>query len=135
VISGRTKEKQMNNTIAASVLALALAMALSLVAPAASVSVGGTGGPEIGTAAAEAAPSSGASSAKRAGDKSADLIRGWVGPLLIALIGVFALVALAKREVGMAVSAALIGLIAGFFVFAPESVETLFKGIYDAIAG
>lgn len=126
----------MNKTIAASVLALALAMALSLAAPAASVLVGGAVGVEVGTAAAEAAPrASGASSAKRAGDKSADLIRGWVGPLLIALIGVFALVALAKREVGMAVSAALIGLIAGFFVFAPESVETLFKGIYDAIAG
>lgn len=75
----------------------------------------------------------GASTATKAGERAGDLIRGWVGPVLIALIGVFALVALGKREIGMAVSATLIGLVAGLFVFAPEGAQSLFEDIYKAV--
>src|ERR687888_667800 len=55
-----------------------------------------------------------AQSVKKSGDRGADLLSEIIGPLLIVLIGAFALVALARREVGLALSAAAIGGVSGF---------------------
>jgi hypothetical protein len=71
--------------------------------------------------------------AARTGDRGADLISSIAIPILIVVIGVIALVALAKREVGLAISAMLIGLIAGWFLMAPDSVEATFKSVYSAV--
>lgn len=73
------------------------------------------------------------SSIERAGENAADLLSGIVGPVLIVMIGVIAVSALVRREVGMAVSAAIVGLIGGLFVFAPDQAEAAFLGIYKAI--
>jgi hypothetical protein len=76
---------------------------------------------------------SGGGQVKKSGENAADLLSGIVGPVLIVLIGAIALTALVKREVGMAVSAAVVGLIAGLFVFSPDQAQSVFEGIYDAV--
>jgi hypothetical protein len=75
----------------------------------------------------------GGARAEDVGGNAAQLLQGWIGPLLLIFIGVLACVALFTRNVGMAFSVAIIGLIAGLFIFAPESAESLFRDIYDAI--
>jgi membrane associated rhomboid family serine protease len=79
------------------------------------------------------AQKSGGDSVERAGDNAADLISTVVGPVLLVLIGVVAVGAFLQRNVGIAVSAAITGLIAGLFIFDPGAAESAFKGIYDAI--
>ena len=88
---------------------------------------------EEAEAQADAKGGSGGSRAENVGGNAADLLQGWIGPLLLIFIGVLAFVALFTRNVGMAVSAMMIGLISGLFIFAPDSAETTFKNIYDAI--
>lgn len=70
---------------------------------------------------------------ERAGDNAADLISDLVGPVLIVLIGVVAVGAFVQRNVGLAVSATLVGLIAGLFIFDPGAAEATFKDVYEAI--
>lgn len=84
---------------------------------------------------AAAAPKSAGGSGKvdKAGENAADLLSGIIGPVLLVLIGAISLTALVKREVGMAISAMMIGLVAGLFVFAPDSAENAFSGIYKAV--
>jgi type IV secretory pathway VirB2 component (pilin) len=77
--------------------------------------------------------SGGGGGVERAGDNAADLISTLVGPLLIVLIGVVAIGAFIQRNVGLAVSATLVGLIAGLFIFDPNSAESAFKDVYEAI--
>jgi len=74
-----------------------------------------------------------AQSVERSGDRAADLGSEIIGPILILLIGAFSLVALARREVGLALSAALIGLIAGLFVFTPQVAQEVFEGVYKSV--
>lgn len=83
--------------------------------------------------ASAAAQKSGGSGVEQAGDNAADLIANVVGPILLVLIGVVAVGAFLQRNVGIAISAALIGLIAGLFIFDPGAAESAFKGVYDAI--
>ena len=79
------------------------------------------------------AQKSGGASVERAGDNAADLISTVVGPVLLVLIGVVAVGAFLQRNVGIAVSAAITGLIAGLFIFDPGAAESAFKSVYDAI--
>jgi hypothetical protein len=79
------------------------------------------------------AQKAGGGSVSRAGDNAADLISGLVGPVLIVLIGVVGIGAFMQRNTGLAISAALVGLIAGLFIFAPQSAEDAFRDIYRAI--
>ena len=69
----------------------------------------------------------------RAGDNAADLITDLVGPVLIALIGVVAIGAFMQRNTGLAISAAIVGMIAGLFIFAPGTAEDAFRDVYRAI--
>jgi hypothetical protein len=82
-----------------------------------------------------AAQKGGDGSASKVGERTAKLVESVLVPVMIVLIGAFALVALARREAGMAISVIGIGLIAGLFLLAPEQVESTFKSIYASIFG
>lgn len=116
----------MRRTLALVAIALMGAVGLSLAAPIATVT-----GPEI--AAAQKPGGSGGGSASKAGENAADLISSLVGPVLIVLVGVFALLAFSQRSIGMAVTAVIVGLFGGLFIIEPDSAETLFKDIYRSI--
>ncbi len=85
--------------------------------------------PEIATA----QKGGGGGGVEQAGDNAADLISSLVGPLLIVLIGVVAVGAFVQRNVGLAISATVVGLIAGLFIFDPGSAESAFKDIYQTV--
>lgn len=127
----------MKRTIRLAAAATALVLLIGAAAPA-------VGGPTSSVvpfvaeeAAAQAGPKggSGGSRTENVGGNAAELLQGWIGPLLLIFIGILAFAALISRNVGMAVSVTIIGLIAGLFVFSPESAEDLFTGIYDAVFG
>jgi hypothetical protein len=80
-----------------------------------------------------AAGAKGSGSVKKAGDNAADLLSGLVGPLLIVGIGVVGVVAFVTRNVGLLIGAVACGLVAGLFVFAPDSAEDAFNGVYKAV--
>lgn len=79
------------------------------------------------------AQKAGGGNVSKAGDNAADLITDIVGPVLIVLIGVVAIAAFMQRNTGLAITAAIVGLIAGLFIFAPSSAEDAYKDIYKAI--
>lgn len=106
----------------------ATALLLALAAPA----VGPEGVVGLGIERAEA-QKAGDGSVSRAGDNAADLIREIVGPVLIVLIGVVGIGAFMQRNTGLAMTAAIVGLIAGLFIFAPGSAEDAYRDIYRAI--
>jgi hypothetical protein len=93
----------------------ALAVALTLPASAAAQRLGGSG------------------KVSHAGQRLADLIAGWLGPLLLVLVGGVGIAAFLQRNIAIAVSAVVAGLIAGLFIFDPHGAESAFKGIYQAI--
>lgn len=68
------------------------------------------------------------------GERTADLFSEILGPVIIVLVAVVGLVAYAKREVGIAVTAAAIAIFLGLFVFAPETAESLIRGFWERIA-
>jgi len=77
--------------------------------------------------------SSGGGGVQQAGGNAADLISNLVGPMLIVLIGVVAVGAFIQRNVGLAISATLVGMVAGLFIFDPSAAESAFKDVYEAI--
>lgn len=125
----------MKRRIGLAVTSTAAALMLGAALPAAPAGVGEAPPAITGEAEAQAGPKggSGGSRAENVGGNAADLLQGWIAPLLLIFIGVLAFVALFTRNVGMAVSATVIGLIAGLFIFSPDSAETTFRNIYDAI--
>jgi hypothetical protein len=106
----------------------ATALLLALAAPA----LGAVGPFGFGVERAQA-QKAGGGNVSRAGDNAADLITEIVGPVLIVLIGVVAIGAFMQRNTSLAISAALVGLIAGLFIFAPGSAEDAYRDIYRAI--
>lgn len=67
------------------------------------------------------------------GDNAAGFLQTIIGPLLLVVVGVFAFLALLRREAGMAIFAMAIGLVSGFFIYDPDSAEAAFRGIYNAL--
>lgn len=114
----------MRRTAAIAAAALLLALA---------VPVTGADGP-VGFGVERAqAQKAGGGDVSRAGDNAADLITDLVGPVLIVLIGVVGIGAFIQRNTGLAISAAMVGLIAGLFIFSPGSAEEAYRDIYRAI--
>lgn len=72
-------------------------------------------------------------SVEELGDNTAGLLQTIVGPLLLIVVGVFAFLALIKREAGMAIFAMGIGLVSGFFIYDPDTAESAFRGIYNTL--
>jgi hypothetical protein len=122
----------MRKRIAAVIGIAAVSLAVASAAPAADAP---TVTPLVSIGKAAAQKGGGNGSASRVGERTARLLESVLVPVMIVLIGAFALVALARREVGMAVSVIGIGLIAGLFLLAPEQVESTFKSIYASIFG
>lgn len=115
-------------------VALAAALLIALVGPASGSRAAAPLGPAFAHAQKGSGDSGGSGAqAERVGENAADLASDILVPILIVAVGAIALVALMRREVGMAISVALIGLIAGWFLMAPDSVERVFKGVYERI--
>jgi hypothetical protein len=72
-------------------------------------------------------------SVEEVGDNTAGFLQTIIGPLLLVVVGVFAFVALIRREAGMAIFAMGVGLVSGFFIYDPEAAEAAFRGIYNAL--
>lgn len=70
---------------------------------------------------------------QRAGENAADLVAAWIVPVLFAVVGVSAVVALAQRSLGPALVAIAGGILAGFFLIDPKGAQSAFEGIYSAI--
>ena len=49
------------------------------------------------------------------------------------LVGVVAIGAFMQRNAGLAISVAIVGLVAGLFIFAPASAESAYRDIYRTI--
>lgn len=69
----------------------------------------------------------------KSGDKGADLIAKIAGPVMIAIAGVVSVVAMVNRQIGLAVSAAAVTFLAGFYLFAPGSVEVAIKDFWGTL--
>lgn len=106
----------------------AVVLGLVLAAPAPST----TGAVAVGPEPAHAQKQGGGQVSK-AGENAADLITDIVGPFLIVMIGVVAVGAFVQRNTGLAITAALVGLVAGLFIFAPDSAENAYRDIYRLI--
>lgn len=91
------------------------------------------GSPEQGGAALERAEAASAGQVKKAGDNAAELVTGWLVPVLFVMVGFFTLVALAQRSLAMALVPVLGGLLAGFFLIDPQGAQDAMEGIYSAI--
>jgi hypothetical protein len=74
-----------------------------------------------------------AANAKGLGQHVANLLSGWLGPVIIVFAGGLCVFGLMKREMGILVTGVVGALVAGFFVFDPNQAEQTFKGIYNAI--
>jgi hypothetical protein len=120
----------MTRTLALVAIALVGVLAVSAAAPA-------VGEVAIGTELAEAQKpgGGGGNTASKAGENLADLISDMVGPVLVVLVGVFALLAFSQRSIGMAITAVIVGLFAGLFILDPKSAEDMFKDVYDSVFG
>lgn len=106
----------------------AVVFGLVLAAPAAST----VGAIAVGPEAAHA-QKQGGGQVSRAGENAADLITDIVGPFLIVMIGVTAVGAFVQRNTGLAITATLVGLVAGLFIFAPDAAENAYRDIYRLI--
>jgi hypothetical protein len=90
--------------------------------------------PVAAVGSASSASASSNTSATDAGKHAGEIINSWGGALLLAVAGMMGIVALAQRNVGMAFTLALIVLVVGGFVFAPNNAKSLIEGIWQALA-
>lgn len=103
--------------------ATVVAMALALVA----------GIALLGLGLEEALAQKSGGNVEQVGDNTADFLQTIIGPLLLVVVGVFAFLALLRREAGLAIFAMGVGLVSGFFIYDPDSAEAAFRGIYNAL--
>lgn len=105
-----------------------------------------TGSTPFAVSTADAAPAKnknggGNSNARAKGDvdqtgqKIADLFSGWFGPLIMLVAGIGSAVFFVQRNMGAGVALIAACCVCGAFVFAPEQVESAWKGVYDVVLG
>ena len=70
---------------------------------------------------------------QRLGDNTANLVSSIIGPVLLVAIGAIAFIAMIRREAGLAIAAIGVGLLAGLFIYTPETAQQTFQGIYQAL--
>ncbi len=68
-----------------------------------------------------------------AGNRLGTLLSGWAVPVLIVLAGCLLVGTLASRNIGASVGIVVISLIGLIFLLAPASIESLAKGIANAV--
>jgi len=76
---------------------------------------------------------SGAGNVNGAGDRLGKLLSGWAVPVLTVLAGCLLVGALASRNIGTAVGIVVITLLGLIFLLAPQSIESLAKGIANVV--
>ena len=62
-------------------------------------------------------------------------ITTWATALILGVAALVGIPALAKRDVGQAMSLGLVLMIVGMFAFAPSETKTIIKGVASAISG
>jgi hypothetical protein len=62
-------------------------------------------------------------------------VRTWATALLLGIAGLVAIPVLAKRDVSGGLVLALLVVIVGGFVFAPDAVRQVITGLWNAIGG
>jgi len=62
-------------------------------------------------------------------------VKTWATALILGVAALVGIPALAKRNVGEAMSLLLVLLIVGMFAFAPSETKAIIKGVASAIAG
>jgi hypothetical protein len=77
--------------------------------------------------------SSGSTNVRGAGDRLGDLLAGWAVPVLTVIAGCLLIAALASRNIGAAAGIVAVTLLGLIFLLAPESIESLAKGIADVV--
>ena len=94
----------------------------------------------LGPVAAEAAVSKslsggggGSGNVAGAGDRLGALLSGWAVPVLTVLAGCLLIGALASRNIGASFGILVITLIGLIFLLAPQSIESLAKGIANTV--
>ena len=75
----------------------------------------------------ERADAAGGGNVNQLGNRAASLLRTILGPIVIALVGVVGVTAFFKREIGLAVTAGLIALFLGLFLFAPQTAKHMIE--------
>lgn len=75
----------------------------------------------------------GAGNVSGVGERLGDLLSGWGVPILIAFSGCLLVGALASRNIGASVGIVVVTLIGLIFLLSPASIETLAKGIANAV--
>jgi hypothetical protein len=112
-------------------------VAVATVASLAGTALGPAGPAQPGPAGTgvEQAQAAGGGNVNQIGSKTAQLFRSWLGPLVIVLVGAGGLVAFFRREIGIAVTLAVIAVFLGLFIFAPTSAQHLIQGFWKKIAG
>jgi cobalamin synthase len=62
-------------------------------------------------------------------------VKAWATAIILGVAALVGIPALAKRNVGEAMSLGLVLLIVGMFAFAPNETKEIIKGVASAIAG
>ena len=68
-----------------------------------------------------------------AGQRLGDLLSGWGVPVLIAVAGILLVGTLGSRNIGASVGIVLITLVGLIFLLSPASIESVAKGIANAV--
>ena len=68
-----------------------------------------------------------------AGNRLGDLLSGWAVPVLTVLAGCLLVGTLASRNIGASVGIVVITLLGLIFLLAPQSIESLAKGIANVV--
>lgn len=97
--------------------------------------------PPLATTPAEAAvtssfqnnSASGGGNVSGAGSRLGKLLSGWAVPVLTVLAGCLLIGALASRNIGAGVGIVVITLLGLIFLLAPQSIESLAKGIAGVV--
>jgi hypothetical protein len=77
----------------------------------------------------------GGRSVTQIGPNTADTLRSVLGPLVIVLVGAGGVVAFFRRDIGIAVTLAVIALFLGLFIFAPTEAKHLIESFWKKITG
>jgi hypothetical protein len=73
--------------------------------------------------------------ASKVGKNVGKEIQTWAAALLLGIAGLVAIPILAKRDVGGGLVLALLVVVVGGFVFAPNAVKSVIEGLWKAVSG
>jgi hypothetical protein len=120
----------MHRRIALCLISCLLLLGLAAIAPAGRASLPAA---DAAVSKSLAAGGGGGTSVSGAGDRLGRLLSGWAVPVLTVLAGCLLIAALASRNIGAGVGIVVITLLGLIFLLAPQSIESLAKGIASTV--